>query len=38
MPTLHSAPPASEWLVSNDELPPVWPDPEAFKKRLMAHK
>ena len=28
MPTLHAAPPVSEWLVSNDELPPVWPDPE----------
>jgi len=28
MPTLHAAPPVSEWLVSADELPPVWPDPE----------
>ena len=28
MPTLHAAPPVSEWLVSNDKLPPVWPDPE----------
>ena len=28
MPTLHGAPPVSEWLVAADELPPVWPDPE----------
>ena len=28
MPTLHAAPPVSEWLVPADELPPVWPDPE----------
>ncbi len=28
MPTLHAAPPVSEWLVSADELPPVWPAPE----------
>ncbi len=28
MPTLHAAPPLSEWVVSGDEPPLVWPDPE----------